>query len=55
MERAILEPRIHFTALLKLILQEWEEDVPVLNGWPGRRVDLNSLGDKGLLVDVVVE
>ncbi|KAJ7816209.1 hypothetical protein B0H14DRAFT_2602813 [Mycena olivaceomarginata] len=32
---------------------EWEEDVPVSNGRPGRRVDLNSLGDKGLLVDVV--
>ena len=42
MERAILKSKA-------LLIKDWEENVPVSNGWPGRRVNLNSLGDKDWL------
>ena len=44
MQKAILESRLRFTALLKVIADEWE-DINDSRGRPGGRVDLDALSD----------
>jgi hypothetical protein len=45
MQKAILESRLRFTALLKVIANEWDENINDSQGRPGGRVDLDTLGD----------
>jgi hypothetical protein len=45
MQKAILESRIRFTTLLKVISEEWDETIKDSQGRMGRRVDLDSLSD----------
>jgi hypothetical protein len=45
MQRALLESRIRFTTLLKVISTVWDEDVNDSLGRPGGRVNLDDLGD----------
>jgi hypothetical protein len=44
MQQAILESRIQFTTLLKVISEEWDETINNSSGKPGG-VNLDTLGD----------
>jgi hypothetical protein len=45
MQKAILESRIQFTTLLKVISEEWDETINNSSRRPSGRVNLDTLGD----------